>query len=295
MSTVKSALPAKPSRFDKEHSVMHVLKVDEPGKAGRQAGFALVLAILSLMLLTFLGLTLAATTSTELQIATNYRWSQQALYNAEAGLEAAKIVLAQEALVNADFRNILPTARKSGLPGVPWNLDVTGATNGPPVPSPAARSGLRDYERMGCTDRAGVGYGRILTSQTVNYQDVSQFMGTTINGAFTVWVRRDLETLPNGQFQDSASETDLVVTAEGIAPFTTQADAFLRANQSVRILEVGYSLLVNEGKRCQGYSGQEGLGPSGENFDPCSPLGVEGVRKAFRIPTGTPITDTGAQ
>ena len=60
-------------------------------RAAGEGGFALILAILSLMLLTFLGLTLAATTSTELQIATNYRWSQQALYNAEAGIEAARV------------------------------------------------------------------------------------------------------------------------------------------------------------------------------------------------------------
>jgi len=55
---------------------------DARQKRRSERGFALILAILSLMLLTFLGLTLATTTSTELQIATNYRWSQQALYNA---------------------------------------------------------------------------------------------------------------------------------------------------------------------------------------------------------------------
>jgi len=49
---------------------------------GHERGFALILAILALMLLTFLGLTLATSTSTELRIATNYRWNQQALYNA---------------------------------------------------------------------------------------------------------------------------------------------------------------------------------------------------------------------
>ena len=247
---------------------MHVLK-DQTGAAGRQAGFALVLAILSLMLLTFLGLTLATTTSTELQIATNFRWSQQALYNAEAGLEAAKMILAQEALANADFRMILPNSRKSGLPGAPWNFGVTGASGGPPAPTPAARSGLRDYERIGCADRAGVGYGLVLTSQGVNYQDVSQFMGTTLNGAFTIWVKRELQIDPDGRFSDNDSNTVLTVTAEGIAPFISQGSAFARSNQSVRVLEVGYSLLVDEGKKCTGLSGQEGLGPSGENFNPC--------------------------
>ena len=59
----------------------------------REAGFALILAILALMLMTFLGLTLATSTSTELQIATNYRYSQQALYNAYAGVDVGKVVL----------------------------------------------------------------------------------------------------------------------------------------------------------------------------------------------------------
>jgi hypothetical protein len=63
------------------------------------------------MLLTFLGLTMAATTSTELQIATNYRWSQQALYNAEAGLEAARVVLANVSTASNGWLGVLPTKR----------------------------------------------------------------------------------------------------------------------------------------------------------------------------------------
>ena len=81
------------------------------GRRTGERGFALILAILSLMLLTFLGLTLATTTSTELQIATNYRWSQQALYNAEAGLEAARIVLSNEADIATGWTTLLPTVR----------------------------------------------------------------------------------------------------------------------------------------------------------------------------------------
>ncbi len=62
-------------------------KSDRPRRrADEEQGFALVLAILALLLLTFLGLTLAVNTTTELQIATNFKWSQQALFNAEAGV-----------------------------------------------------------------------------------------------------------------------------------------------------------------------------------------------------------------
>jgi hypothetical protein len=293
--TVKSALPGTPSRFEKELSVMHVQNDDRPRGASRQAGFALVLAILSLMLLTFLGLTLATTTSTELQIATNYRWSQQAHYNAEAGLEAAKLLLAQIARTEADFRNILPASRAGT-----WAYGVTGASGGPPNPTAGtpARSGLRDYERMGCADRSGVGYGRVLTAPTGtpqpgDYQDVSQFMSTTLNGAFTLWVRRQLLPQLNGEFKDNNDNTALVVTAEGIAPYLSSDSgasgstqrAFAHSNQAREVLEVSYALLVNQGQRCQGLSGQEGLGPSGENFDPCSPLSGAGVGKAFGVTT----------
>src|SRR5688572_9529439 len=85
---------------------MQVKKVEA---AGGESGFALVLAILSLLLLTLLGLTMATTTSTELQIATNYRWSQQALYNAEAGIELGKRYLRQ-----IEWQTVLPPARPSG-------------------------------------------------------------------------------------------------------------------------------------------------------------------------------------
>jgi hypothetical protein len=289
--TLKSALPQPPSRLEKERYVMYA-REDQGPRARREGGFALILAILSLMLLTFLGLTLAATTSTELQIATNYRWSQQALYNAEAGLEAAKLLLAQVAQVDGDFRNILPTARAGN-----WSYGVTGVAPGPPFPVPAARAGLRDYERMGCADRAGVGFGRVLTSpvgspQPGDYQDVSSYMQATLNGAFTIWVRRQLVESAQGMLSDDTDNTHLVVTAEGIAPYTAQNDAFTRTNQARRTLELGLQLLVNQGNRCQGLAGQEGLGASGENFDPCSPLTGQGVGNAFG---GTLTERTGVQ
>ena len=73
-----------------------------------EAGFALVLALLTLMVLTFLGLTLATTTSTELQVGYNYKWNQQASYNAQAGIELAKRFLRQQTWVV-----LMPAARTS--------------------------------------------------------------------------------------------------------------------------------------------------------------------------------------
>ena len=91
-----------------------------------EGGFALILAILALMLLTFLGLTLATSTSTELRIATNYRWNTQALYNAEAGIEAGK-----RALQNLSWLQILPAKRADWTP--PATLPFTAVTSNPLV------------------------------------------------------------------------------------------------------------------------------------------------------------------
>jgi PilX N-terminal len=254
-------------------------KQSDVTRGGRpaEAGFALILAILALMLLTFLGLTLAATTSTELQIATNYRWSQQALYNAEAGLEAAKIVLSRVADSATYWDGVLGVARTPAN-GVPvW---VAGA---PPAPGPAVNA--RDYLHAGCQgDRGGVGYGRVLTEVGVPYQDVSNFMGQPLNGAFTVWVRRALSIDNKGQYQDDIDGSTLVVTAEGTAPYTGAAagNAFVRANQAVRVLEVRYSLELSEsGDACNDrQSAQVGQGPAGDNFNPCAILSPDGSSMA---------------
>jgi type II secretory pathway component PulK len=61
-----------------------------PRKNTPESGFALILALLALALLTTMGLALANSSSVELQIATNQRWAESARYNAEAGLEYAK-------------------------------------------------------------------------------------------------------------------------------------------------------------------------------------------------------------
>jgi hypothetical protein len=225
------------------------------------------------MLLTFLGLTLATTTSTELQIATNFRWSQQALYNAEAGLEASKLLLSNVAIANGNWQNIVPAPRP--LPG--WTVFTGQNLGDPPAASPTGAS-LRDYERNNCNDRARVGYGVVLrapnptTGAATRWENVSSFMTQTINGAFTIWVRREVTADNTGAFIDDQAQTptNLVVTAEGVAPFPGAANAFTRANQATRIIEQTYSLAI--GDPCQRQGTQEGAGPTGENFDSCSPL-----------------------
>jgi hypothetical protein len=256
-----------------------------------ERGFALVLAILSLMLLTFLGLTLATTTSTELQIATNYRWSQQALYNAEAGLEAARIVLSDVADVATGWTTQLPTVRT--VP--PW---LPGGE-----PAPADTGTGRDFERSSCDDKGGLGYGRVVTEGTTRYENVTVYPvvgGQALNGAFTIWIRRALQVNADGKYQDDPDPNRVVVVAEGIAPYLGPSDAFTRARQATRVLEVRYSLgLANAGDPCLGtQAGQEGGSPMGENFNPCAPItgGATGsLANAFGGAGAGGLTGTGVQ
>jgi hypothetical protein len=232
-----------------------------------EAGFALILAILSLMLLTFLGLTLATTTSTELQIATNFRWSQQALANAQAGIEAAKMILGTVP-TGTDWTGVVPPLR-----GGSWAPTSVAATSSP------AGTG-RDYERFKCKDRSvtagqGIGYGLVLNMGGTRYENVSNYMGQPINGAFTLWVRREVLVGTDGTFSEDASVpfTRVVLTVEGVAPYVGAQTAFTRANQATRVLEVPLTLVsVSSGKACGQMVGQEGAAPSGENFDTCSTL-----------------------
>jgi hypothetical protein len=259
------------------------------GRRGER-GFALILAILSLMLLTFLGLTMATTTSTELQIATNYRWSQQAVYNAEAGLEAARIVLSNVADTSTQWTGQLPPARTTW-----WDPAPPSGAAGPVVG--------RDYERWECDERgSGVGYGVVVTDGTIRYENVTTFAGETLNGAFTVWIRRPLRTNNAGQFsEDSSDNSRLVVVAEGVAPYTGAGDAFTRARQAVRVLETRFALSLNKaGEPCgQGAGqGQEGLSPMGENYNPCVNItaGAGGtLGDVFGTGAGTLGSNTGVE
>jgi hypothetical protein len=158
---------------------------------GSESGFALILAILALLLLTFLGLTIATSTSTELQIATNYRWSQQALYNAEAGLEAAKVILSNPPI--ADQTNGITALRRCGR-GRP-----SAWARWPPLPpAPTSRRATpRTAVLAAATGGGEMGYGFVLSDAptdasagrpVTHYENVNT-KGQPLNGTFTIWVR----------------------------------------------------------------------------------------------------------
>jgi Tfp pilus assembly protein PilX len=201
------------------------------------AGFALILALLALMLLTFLGITLTTSTSTELQVAANYRWSQQAYYNAEAGIEAAKVILRRV----QDATQILPVARTTT-----W----TEYTANPTAPGTTAISSraTRNFENWRCDNRGnGVGYGAVVDDNGVGspYENVRTMFGSRMQGGFTIWVRRPLT-----QFRapgttvtqnvllvtDYLGNDSVVITAEGVAPDPSSP------NKAVRVLETTFQV-----------------------------------------------------
>jgi PilX N-terminal len=265
-----------------------------------QSGFALVLAILALLLLTFLGLTLATTTSTELQIATNYRWSQQARYNAEAGVEAAKALLR-----GINWAAILPAARAGTWTGAAAPAVAGGAAVPPLTRVDEWGNPSRNFESWECDLRGnGLGYGAVFddggAAGPVQYR--STIFGQNLNGAFTLWVRRPTIVAPDGTLQDFAADSDtLVLVSEGIAPFTggTAGTAFGQTNQAVQVVEAVLSRanFATTGP-CGTRAGQSGGGPEGHGFGGCVPIPGSGLTPALGQPGTGPrggFGDTGAR
>jgi hypothetical protein len=230
-----------------------------PKTRTNEAGFALILAILALVLLTFLGMTLAASTSTELQIATNYRWGQQALYNAELGLELAK-----DTLLNIDLAAVLPAARPAATMNVP------------PAPifsrNGASGEATRNFENRTCDTVGHQGYGAVLDMSTLpfpfqNLNQANMQLGNyQIPGTTTLWVRRPLVYDPTSDSMiDSLDNTSLVLTAEGTAPYKQAGTNFTQQRRAVRTLEVSLSRV---GSAC-GKGGQEGNSATGTGAETC--------------------------
>jgi hypothetical protein len=263
-----------------------------------ESGFALILALLALLLLTFLGLTLAVTTSTELQIATNYRWSEQARYAAEAGVEVAKVRL--RGVTN--WVSILPPARTTS-----W---VGNATPGaPPAPRVVGGVTLRDYENANCDLKGnGVGNGLVLSTGSEPQQYVSTFNTLQLTGAFTVWVRRPLWIMPTGQFSDwgqeiigpphfDASDDNLIMVVEGVAPFTGagayaatgSTGAMVARSKAVYTIEMPFSHAASADLgTCQtSRTGQTGHGSQNSGFGGCESLRPDALASARMGSTST--------
>jgi len=239
---------------------------------------ALIMAIMALVLLTAIGLTLATSTSTEVQVAANYRWSLQALHNAEAGIEVAKTVL-----LGDDWTVRLVQRTAAWTPG-----ETHPVTVGPSDPVSA-----RDWENgdpLTCDPMgAGVGYGKVMgddnypaVTPTGLLENVSTYPpgGPTLNGAFTLWYRRPLFYEADGKVRDYKKNDvvpgfpggypadAVIVVSEGVAP--GQAAAGTRAVQVVQATLYGPTQMLP----CDaGLTAQAGSGPGGAGMNPCDRIG----------------------
>lgn len=247
-------------------------RVDATPRGTKESGFALILAILALLLLTFLGLTMAVSTSTELTIAQNYRWSQQALYNAEAGLEIGKFVLQ-----TATWSAVLPTPRGGNWDGVTTTTTPGGGATAPGTSNDAWGNARRNFENYQCDARGnGAGYGAVLDTGDASspYQYISTFGGQALNGAVTIWVRRLVAPDAGGMLKDfhDVDDSALVLTAEGVAPFTGAAanSTFGQSRRAVQVLELTLSKIVPQ--PCGSRWGQTGGSHFGAGFGGCGAL-----------------------
>ena len=162
----------------------------------RSTGFALILALLALVLLTTMGLALSNSTGVELQISTNHRWSESARYNAEAGIEYGQEHAHGRCPHWTAFsrRPVRPT--RAG----PW--DGAERERSLPARVPAGNRATRNFENWKCDERGyGMGYGVVIDDGRARGPEEyrSEIGGATLNGAFTLWVRRPVAWVEVGR------------------------------------------------------------------------------------------------
>ena len=246
----------------------------------RESGFALILALLALVLLTTMGLALSNSTSVELQISSNHRWSESARYNAEAGIEYGKSIL----MAAPSWTAILPVARpQASIPDwlpTAWDGAAQAAATGT---ANFARA-TRNFENWKCDKKGyGMGYGVVYDNGGAAGPEEyrSQVGGATLNGAFTLWVRRPVKwSGVNGTgntLEDYPTDNVLVLVSEGVAPYTgaNNTNAFAATNRAVYTIE---TLLTRSGttildqSACSSRQGQAGGSSSGGNTSGCVAL-----------------------
>ena len=263
----------------------------------RQQGFALILSLLALVLLTTMGLALSNSTGVELQISTNQRWSESAKYNAEAGIEYGRSIL----MAMPTWTAILPPARAVDLNGA-WSGAAESAYNGT---APLGNRGTRNFENWKCDEKGyGMGYGVVIDNGDASGAEEfrSEIGGATLNGSFTLWVRRpvawrdgpdaDTEMGDGDSYQDyndpADPDTVLILVSEGTAPFVATGNdanlrralltsAFASTNRAVYTIETILSrsgAVVMDQSGCGGRGGQAGGSASGNNLGGCVAIGA---------------------
>jgi hypothetical protein len=139
----------------------------------------------------------------------------------------------------------------------------------------------------------GVGYGVVLWDGTSSYEGITtvpSFAGTpALNGAFTLWVRRGVIPAGGGNYTDDGTANTMILTAEGIAPYTGGlTGALARNNQARRIVEVSIRR-QDQPAPCDQRGGQLGGGPENNNVfgGICNPLDTTDALGNILFASGT--------
>jgi hypothetical protein len=227
-----------------------------------EKGSAFVISIMVLFVLTVLGMALMLTTTTEKDIAVNYRWGEQAFFNADAALEYGKNILGSYALRDGNFQAVLPPARADAT--VPDATAPWGANRPDPGSCDPTAAGCRDYQYFvdQCPTGGGgpcvrIYIGRVLPrpdGSLVQYDfrnaggdvpgdlDGDGNPAPELDGTATVWVRRPVVGARDYGVPDAANPNGLhdrvILTAEGTAPAAGGAGAGTGRPVSLRRLEM---------------------------------------------------------
>jgi hypothetical protein len=162
---------------------------------------------------------------------------------------------------------------------------------------------VRNFENWECDTRGnGLGYGVVLDdgSPAGPHQYRSTLFGNNLMGATTLWVRRPTWHNMDGTLSDISEDLDpsgndvLILTAEGIAPFTGESATLAAAatNRAVQVVEVVLRRQTTDTVGpCGARTGQAGGGSEGAGFSGCDPITGAGV--VAGMPTGS-VTGSGA-
>jgi hypothetical protein len=201
-----------------------------------------------MFVLSVLGMALMLTTSTEKDIAINYRWGEQAFFNADAALEYGKNVLGDHLLRNGDFQLILPPARDDATVADSSALWGAAIPETPSCGDPTS-PGCRDYQYFvdHCPPGAPGPCVRVYIGKVLLRPDLTKVQydfrlpGASVpgdlvgdgdpdlEGTATLWVRRPVVGTRDYGATDGANPNGLhdrvILTAEGTAPGAMGAGA----------------------------------------------------------------------
>lgn len=232
------------------------LEIGQVARYASERGAALIIALMTMMLLTALGLALVLTSSTETLITGNYRSGQEALYAADAAVER----VLQDLLTVPDWNTILQGSTTSAF--------IDGSAGGTRTLADGSELNLTEATNMANCGKTTTCTTSEMNSSTVDrpwgannprwqlyaYGPLSDLLPTTtINSPMyaVVWVADDPSENDNDPTTDGAVQTN-----PGSGVLSLRAEAFGPGGTHKQIEVTVASTDTTEIER--GYTGQRG-------------------------------------